>query len=142
MKPSEFSDVIASARKRASEGAPAPESDRGPLLEAIKSKQEVLHTVVNFTLLQAWRDLQAADVKATVDAGTNARGDWQMALRILSVSDAQALVFTVQEAKGAPLVFSREKNCPSECVDYTEIEEATPVNIAQIVADYLSETLG
>jgi hypothetical protein len=142
MAENEFSEVIASAQKRGSDRAAKMAAHRESLQASIKSKQEVLHGIVNRTLHQAWRDLEAAGVKASVDTGANSRGDWQMALRILSGQRSQALVFTVQAALGAHFVYSREQQTPKEEVDYTHIENATPVEIARIVAEYIADALG
>lgn len=142
MSEREFSDVIASAQKRASERDASAAAHREQLVASIKSKREVLHTVVHRTLLQAWRDLESAGVGAAVDTSTNSRGEWQIVLRILSKPMAPALVFSVQVGLGAHLVYSCEQQTPREEVEYTLIDDATPVDIARIVSEYLSETLG
>ncbi len=142
MSEAEFSEVIASARKRASERESREAARREQLTGSIRSRQEVLHTVVHRTLLQAWRDLEVAGVKASLDTTTNSRGEWQIALRIPSITGAPALVFSVIGGLAAHLVYSREQQTPGEEVDYTMIDDATPVQIAGIVSDYLSDTLG
>jgi hypothetical protein len=142
MAEADFSKVIASAQERARDREANKEELTGPPLEAIKSKQEVLHTVVNRTLHHAWRSLEAAGVKAVVDTDTDARGDWRMSLQILSGRHSKTLVFTVQAALGAPMVYSKESRDARQEVDYSLIHDATPVEIARIVAEYISETLG
>jgi hypothetical protein len=137
-----FTEVIASAQKRASDRAIKNEEGRKPLLASIKTKQEVLHTIVNSTLHKAWRDLEAAGVKAAVETDVDSRGDWRIALRVLSKPNSAVLVFTVQVGMGAHLVYSREYGTKREEVDYRLIDDATPLEVARIVAEYLSDTLG
>lgn len=142
MEDNEFSEVIATAQKKANEREAGATTRREGMIEAVKSRQEILHTVVHWTLLQAWRDLSAAGVKSSVTTGTNQRGDWQIALKIEGKSQAPALVFSVIMGVAPHLVCSRERQDLQEEVDYEIMDDATPVEIAQKVADYLSDTLG
>ncbi|MEK7953304.1 hypothetical protein [Luteolibacter soli] len=142
MPDDEFNDVIAAARQKASEREVQAANRRDGMMEAIRSKRDVLHTVVHRVLLQAWRALESAGVKASVDTGANSRGEWQIALKVADKPHAPALVFSVISGLAVHLVCSKEYQTPREEVNYDLIDDATPVEIAQIVSDYLSETLG
>lgn len=143
MSENEFSEVISSARKRASDRAAEKAAHAESHQASIKSKREVLHTLVNRTLHQAWRDLEAAGIQASIDTSTNSRGDWQMSLKLPTHPSAPLLVFTVLALPGGHLAYSKEHpHRPGEVVEYTQIDDATPVEIARIVAEHLAETLG
>ena len=138
MSDPDFNKVIASAQERARDREGKKEALTGPSLEVAKSKQEVLHTVVNRTLHHARRSLDAG-VKANVDTDTDSRGDWRMSLQILSGRYSKSLIFTVQTAH---LVYSRESRDERQDVHYNVVDDATPLEIARIVAEYISDTLG
>jgi len=142
MADNEFEGVIASARQKASARNEEAAARRAAMIDSIRQKRDVLHTVVHRTLMQAWRDLESAGIKASVDAGSNTRGDWQIALRIVDKPEAPALVFSVITGLAIHLAYSREYQTAREEVNYDLIDDATPVAIAQIVATFLAETLG
>ncbi|MCW1914985.1 hypothetical protein OJ996_15460 [Luteolibacter sp. GHJ8] len=142
MKNNGFSEVIASAQLRASEREAGKAAQRESLGEAIRSKHEVLHGVVHRTLLEAWRGLEAAGVKATVNTDANPRGEWQISLKLLEKPEAPRLVFSVITGLAAHLVCSREGAGAQGELDYQMLDDATPAEIARIVADYLAEVLG
>jgi hypothetical protein len=136
-----FGEVIASAQLRASEREAGKAAQRESMSAAIRSKQEVLHGVVHRTLLEAWRGLEVAGVKAAVNTDANCRGDWQISLKLLEKPAAPHLVFSVITGLAAHLVCSREYRGQKEEVNYRTIDDATPTEIARIVADYISEVL-
>jgi hypothetical protein len=110
---------------------------------SLKTKHEVLHTVISRTLLQAWKDLEAAGVRAAIETDSSPRGDWQISLSIPSKPWPGKLVFAVKLALVPHLGYCIVPPPPVDEIEYHQIsDDVTPVEVAQIVASFLSKALG
>jgi hypothetical protein len=142
MGENQFCEVIASAQQRASDREADIAAQREKYSASLKTKHEVLHTVISRTLLQAWKDLEAAGVKAAIETNSSPLGDWQISLGIPSKPWPGKLVFSVKMALIPHLGYSIVPPTPEE-IEYHQIsDDVTPVEVAQIVARYLSKALG
>lgn len=143
MAENEFSEVIASAQQKASDRQAGIAANRAKFSASLKTKHEVLHTVISRTLLQAWQDLETAGVKAAIETSSSSLGDWQLALSIPSKPWPGKLIFSVKSALIPHLGYSILPPGPVDEVDYHQIsDDITPAEVAQIVASYISQALG
>ncbi|QJE95995.1 hypothetical protein [Luteolibacter luteus] len=143
MSENQFSEVIASAQQSASERKAKIAAHRETYSESLKTKHEVLHTVISRTLLQAWKDLEAAGVQASIETDSTSHGDWRISLGIPSKPFKGKLVFSVRTALVPHLGYSVIPQGPVDEIEFNQIsDDVTPVEVAQIVAGYLSNTLG
>lgn len=143
MQENQFTDVIASAQQSAKERSAKIAAYREQYSESLTTKHEVLHTVIHATLMKAWKDLRAAGVQAAVETDSTEDGDWRISLGISAKPSAGRLVFSVKTALVPILGYSVVPAAQADDIEHYPVsDDITPVEVAQIVANYLTKALG